>query len=868
MANQPFYNFRKSFKESNKRKITTCEKKRLKKRYLKRLNNKKESNGLNINIPKNHSGSIVININNHYATGVDNTGNNVALPSSCLTDVNANDFSPLPVIFENQEDQKNNLLFDDLALLSDPLFEDQKDCLSTSIVDSEEAVEEEKPVSIESNFEYINKLQGSDTDVKKRKDILRFTVYIEVSLNNRDLIDTRYKASYLKSCQGLVCIQRSTVQVYAMRYLESSYHWTLGKKGTKQFFNNLEDYQSILHYKCNEIDHLPTNDSKFSPLVINTNKLKIGDKSYLSVIDRHWCKFLGSDLFNEFMSLSKRTSTISLHLGYTTLEANAWSKSCCEIKPGFTSVLDKMSHTLKKWAGKLLILLTEQLINVCPQKVFFNDGDFQRKNKVRKLMNYEFGKKLMLKDNQSKGVLLPGLSIILSTDVRYHRDKLNNNSSDDNITIVSSKLIDRLVFRKDISDQFTEALGKGQYLYVTAVAYSRSVVGTYCVKQEQSKKEENIFYRSIIPYLNDSSYHFEYQSFVKNKSLLTKYIKDKNNQAASTVWRGIVVSRPACSDRMLYYSSFVSQIIHLLLKQDLQYKYMVELWAIVVVETNGQQTFFVILDKWIKNEYLQGKSFSDSLLEFKSLFYMYDRECIELNKSSKSWPHCSKFQRYQMSNPLTCSQRKDIDRTNMLIQKLHDTVIIPLKHAFVSEENILEVHNNLKQIKGIGTVKSLVAIQLSGVLQLTNPVVALWSTIEKGGTGSYQFFSKLSGKENFSQEDAVANFSQLLSSIRNLNNSNLESCVLENICCELGRKKRKKDLIFLYENHSLAQSFFEIKRLSKKTALVRMLFNGQFRKLPELVEPMFIKNYEQDCLLDKREVYKPWCSSYLKTLEL
>ena len=859
-----FREYVQSLEQSKKRSLKRHEIRRVRKRYKKRSN--KSSDGLNFNFSRNHTGSIVININNHNAsTGVDKTSNDVALPSSTVTDVNTNGLSPVPCMCENQSLQ-DHLLFDDIALLSDALFEDRKDVFQTSIGDSQETVEEKKPVSIESNFEYINKLQGLDGEVKKRKDMLRFTVYIEVSFDNRVLIDTRYKESFLKSCQGLVCIQRSTVQVYAIRYLESSYHWTLGKNGTKQFFNNLEDYKSILHYKCNDRDYLPTNDSQFSPLVINTNELKTGDHSYLSVVNRHWCKFLGTDLFNEFMSLAKRTSTISLHLGYTTLEANAWSKTCGEIKPGFTSVFDKMSHTLKKWSGKLLILLTDQLIKVCPKNVFFNDDDFQRKNKVRKLMNYEFGKKLMLKDDVSKGVLLPGLSIILSTNVRYHRDKLNNNSSDDNITIVSSKLIDRSVFGEDISDQFTEALGKGQYLYVTAVAYSRSVVGTYCVKQERSKKEENIFYRSLIPYLNDSSYHFEYQSFIKNKSLLTKYIKDKKNEVASTVWRGIVVSRPACSDRMLYYSSFVSQIIRLFLKHDLQYKYMVELWAIVVVETNGQQTFFVVLDKWIKNVYLHGKSFSDSLLEYKSLFYMYDRECIELNKGSKSWPHCSQFARYQMSNPLTCSQRKDIDRTNQFIQKLHDTVIIPLKHAFVSEDNISEVHKNLKQIKGIGPVKSLVAIQLSGVLQLTNPVVALWSTIEKGGTGSYQFFSKLSGKDNLSQEEAVANFSQLLSSIRNLNNSNLESCVLENICCELGRKKRKMDLIFLYKNQLLAQSFFEIKRLSKKTAVVRILFNGQFRKLPDLVEPMFIKDYEQDCLLNKKEVYKSWCSSYLKTL--
>ena len=271
-----FREYVQSLEQSKKRSLKRHEIRRVRKRYKKRSN--KSSDGLNFNFSRNHTGSIVININNHYATGVDKTSNNVALPSSTVTDVNTNGLSPVPCMCENQSLQ-DHLLFDDLALLSDALFEDRKDVFQTSIGDSQETVEEKKPVSIESNFEYINKLQGSDGEVKKRKDMLRFTVYIEVSFDNRDLIDTRYKESYLNSCQGLVCIQRSTVQVYAMRFLESSYHWTLGKKGTKQFFNNLEDYKSILHYKNNDRDHLPTNDSQFSPLVINTNQLKIGDQS-------------------------------------------------------------------------------------------------------------------------------------------------------------------------------------------------------------------------------------------------------------------------------------------------------------------------------------------------------------------------------------------------------------------------------------------------------------------------------------------------------------------------------------------------------------------------------------------------------------
>ena len=45
-----------------------------------------------------------------------------------------------------------------------------------------------------------------------------------------------------------------------------------------------------------------------------------------------------------------------------------------------------------------------------------------------------------------------------------------------------------------------------------------------------------------------------------------------------------------------------------------------------------------------------------------------------------------------------------------------------------------------KKLQGIGTVRSLVAIQLVGYMHIIDPIALLWATVSKGTKGPANFF--------------------------------------------------------------------------------------------------------------------------------
>ena len=88
----------------------------------------------------------------------------------------------------------------------------------------------------------------------------------------------------------------------------------------------------------------------------------------------------------------------------------------------------------------------------------------------------------------------------------------------------------------------------------------------------------------------------------------------------------------------------------------------------------------------------------------------------------------------------------------------------------ISESLLLKVYQDAQKSNGIGCVKALLAIQLSGYMNLTNPVVSLWATVTKGNNGAYKYFKTLSKNDNLSQEDTRHEFNELLSKVQKYNN--------------------------------------------------------------------------------------------------
>ena len=94
------------------------------------------------------------------------------------------------------------------------------------------------------------------------------------------------------------------------------------------------------------------------------------------------------------------------------------------------------------------------------------------------------------------------------------------------------------------------------------------------------------------------------------------------------------MGRPACSDRIIYYSSLSSQMIKMNSRQSLTYQHWIQFWAIVIFETNGQLFFYSVLSDWINNKYLLRKKITQCFNDVGGLYYMYCQECITRNRSN------------------------------------------------------------------------------------------------------------------------------------------------------------------------------------------------------------------------------------------
>ena len=266
-------------------------------------------------------------------------------------------------------------------------------------------------------------------------------------------------------------------------------------------------------------------------------------------------------------------------------------------------------------------------------------------------------------------------------------------------------------------------------------------------------------------------------------------------------------------------------------KYNLQLFYWISLWAIVVYESNDQLLFYVILNKWLRNEYLQGEKFSTKLKKISSLFYMYDIECSLLNKHLNNRKNSTLFPRYQQASDQKCTSLDDISGVHFEIDILYKSVILQLNNNTISELLLLTVYQDAKKTKGIGCVKALLAIQLSGYMNLTNPVVSLWAIVTKGNNCAYKCFKTLSKNNNLSQEDTRHKSNALLSKVKKYNNKQFEKANLECCSCELGQRNRKMDIIFLNSANKVHQLMFDIKRLTKKNAIVRVMYQNGFRSI-------------------------------------
>ena len=74
--------------------------------------------------------------------------------------------------------------------------------------------------------------------------------------------------------------------------------------------------------------------------------------------------------------------------------------------------------------------------------------------------------------------------------------------------------------------------------------------------------------------------------------------------------------------------------------------------------------------------------------------------------------------------------------------------------------------------------------------------------------------------------------------------------------------KRKQDLIFLNRDMSIAQKFFDIRRLSVSKAIVRVHCTGSFHILSDLEEPLYTHKLNWDDHVPSKLIVKRWAREF------
>ena len=103
------------------------------------------------------------------------------------------------------------------------------------------------------------------------------------------------------------------------------------------------------------------------------------------------------------------------------------------------------------------------------------------------------------------------------------------------------------------------------------------------------------------------------------------------------------------------------------------------------------------------------------------------------------YTNTSNYPRYQTSENVLCLNEDNIPLADQWLFSLFQSVVFFLLNAKLIGDSVL-VECYEKKLQEIGTVKSLVAIQLVGYMHLIDPIALLWATVSKGTTGPANFF--------------------------------------------------------------------------------------------------------------------------------
>eukprot|EP00978_Attheya_sp_CCMP212_P021737 scaffold63885_cov54-Attheya_sp.AAC.8 len=368
-----------------------------------------------------------------------------------------------------------------------------------------------------------------------------------------------------------------------------------------------------------------------------------------------------------------------ISIGYTNLEAECWIRHAVGVEPGLLTKMYKLSPEMKLWCGQCMILLSFNFIHTIKSQG--NCPVMYQMTPSRRTHLYKFAMELGLPESSRDDLLVEAFSLIVNHHVGWHADASNDDRESFNYTHTGSMLVNRSTMMGKSQKLLDDKLFSGDFLFLTAVAYTRNIIGSKSESKEKENQIPDLAYRTLMTELNNPGNQFDYRGFVQDQERFSQYLVVNMKIQPNQTWNGPHVQRPACSDRMMYYSSFLHQIYLLRSTYTLLRRHWLQIWALTVRECNGQMLHWCIFTKWNSGYYLGGNEFAQSFRTIDHLFFMYDQECIYLQPTKVSDKGYSSqlsttSQRFQNSSEPLCKRKEDILLADLFIHDLEINVVL------------------------------------------------------------------------------------------------------------------------------------------------------------------------------------------------
>ena len=598
---------------------------------------------------------------------------------------------------------------------------------------------------------------------------------------------------------NVIMIQRPIkTQIYIIQNLQKSLHFALGSIGSRKFMNLCQlkkipisiynNSSPVINSPCLMIDN-------FNHQPLSTFQSEINSK-----MDSLASAILPKLLLSFNKSQQQRTNYI-LNFGITDLKVHQEKRISLSGQRDLSLI---SMNTKDRFIDNISIKCIGDLCNTVSSFIYHSSelrDTFSSKNSTYNHYLQLFANQLNITDNhQLQQFCIPAISIIINNKLAPHCDSSNPIEVNEDKTLVVTKIIPRDKIDTTLSIDNNKHFKNGIPLCI--VMYKRQCLLKKVQNQQKFDRylheshESRIGRLKLVEYLSYKVYNevdYVGMFFSKHRHQL---IHDKFKFPLSMkYYRHKVALFDEAVDKM----SFWSAILHIHYMYCFKYGSTIEdTFSLIIFFCHQCNTTEIITQAMI-NIIIKFESRPSS--KSHHLYHILSKECkriIDKNDLCTDVGSGGSHTRFSVSN----NRLYSISDLNRIIPMIQNELSKASNNFYkLKQSSTIDISNQIEQLSekiqslpGIGPLRACHIVQLASLigiipLQFYTNITANFKM--KGGPINF-FKNELQWK----QDNIKMNYFKELSDLQELYTCNLTSNMFKNLSCILGRKKKRRDIMF------------------------------------------------------------------------